>query len=135
MADTQNSGSPNATHTLVILAIVIMIIGVPWLLGGSGGISDPDPDSILGSQDPENPVVSLGLLLFSPQLLVMLLPLGLILAVRLLATETAATWMGFEPDASTIHHVTGSSVGVAAIVVLVLLMVTFQSFFLNGDLF
>ena len=133
MADTQHSGSPNATHTLVLLAIVVIIIGVPWLLGGSGGISDPDPDSILGTQDSDDSD-ALGFL-FSPQLLLMLLPLVLILAVRLLATETAASWMGFEPDASTIHRVSGSSVGVAAMLLLVLVLVTFQSFFLRGDLF
>ena len=131
MAD---GSSPNATHTLVILAIVIMIIGVPWLLGGSGGISDPDTDSILGSSQDSDNADPLGFLL-SPKIMLMLLPLGLILAVRMLATETAASWMGFEPDASTIHRVTGSSLGVAAMVVLVLAMVTFQSFFIKGDLF
>jgi hypothetical protein len=54
----------------------------------------------------------------------------LILAVRFLATDTAASWMGFQADASTIHRIGGSSLGVAALVLLVLAMVVLQSFLL-----
>lgn len=98
--------NPSPNHAVFILVIVVAILAIPSLL-------PEDLASFIPSFQELHPFIVLA-------------PVVLLLVVRFLAS-TPGPGLGIDTDASTIHRVSGSSVGLAALLVIVLAMIWYQS--------
>ena len=105
MADEQNdAGPPGAPHLLLLAVVVGLLVAWPLFLGGSReAVIDTIAKAIAELLGP------VGLLL---------LPLGLLLLIHLLSSDAA-------PDA--LHHVAGSPICVALMLVLILAFLYYRS--------
>ncbi|VAH54686.1 unnamed protein product [Triticum turgidum subsp. durum] len=105
MVDEQyDAGPPQAPHGLLLAVVVGLLVVWPLFLGRGGeAVTDAIANAIAEMLGP------VGLLL---------LPVGLLLLIHLLSSDAA-------PDA--LHHVAGSPIGVALMLVLILAFLYYRS--------
>eukprot|EP00249_Psilotum_nudum_P001467 c13931_g2_i1 orf=388-717(+) len=102
----QSSLSPSPHHFIFIVVIVVAILLIPLLFPEA-------EESVLPSSKQElNPIM-------------LLIPVILLLVLRYLSTQEKG--LRVDADASTIHRVSGSSVGIALVLVVVAAMIWYQS--------
>lgn len=103
MLEDRQAGPP---HGLLLAIVVAVVVAVPFLIGEQG---EAIPESISGLLSP------VGLLL---------LPIGLLLAIQFLSSDRAAVFSRIfstgGPD--SIHQVSGSPLGVALFLILILFL-------------
>ncbi|KAK4759243.1 hypothetical protein SAY87_022374 [Trapa incisa] len=103
MLEERQAGPP---HGLLLAVVVAVFVAVPFLIGGQGEVITEAISELLSP---------IGLLL---------LPIGLLLAIQFLSSDRAAIISGIfstgGPD--SIHRVSGSPLGVALFLILILFL-------------
>lgn len=114
MLEDRQAGPP---HGLLLAVVVVVVVALPFIIGGQG-------EAITGAiSDLLSPI---GLLL---------LPIGLLLVIQFLSSDRAAFVSGMfstgGPD--SIHRVSGSPLGVALFLLLILFLLYNRFSIFGGD--
>ncbi|SPT21184.1 unnamed protein product [Triticum aestivum] len=115
MADEQyDAGPPGAPHLLLLAVVVGLLVAWPLFVGARGEAVTDAIAELLG------PV---GLLL---------LPVGLLLLISLLSSDCGPGVFAFGGSPDTMHHVGGSPIGVAVMLILILALLYYRSMLFGG---